>query len=207
MWATISILLAFVIVRLVNVAFTISTRKSVLVEDDEHLVAATKSGDPLVVVCGPAGSGKTRLFHALLNPNIHPTKIHTVKSLIHLEARLQSIRLVDCSSHLDSTKLLTAAQRIVLVVDSTRPVKDAATILWSLKCTPFSLLVVCTKADLPRAKNPSRLKLQLKQEMERIRKTCDSSELIVDLTEVQFLTNENLDLLREWITTGVKHCE
>jgi hypothetical protein len=73
-------------------------------------------------------------------------------------------------------------QRIVLVLDSTKSVAEAATVLYQIltdascgeqrknNTTVVPILLACHKSQLPGAKNWRRLKIQLRTELERLRK-------------------------------------
>jgi signal recognition particle receptor subunit beta len=175
-------------------------------EDDGHLVTfqSKKGGSStdereFCLLCGTTNSGKTTVFNALLlfdeQWQKHPMPI-TVTSMKALEGSIalpdgQSIRVVDFPGHLrllhGLPRMASMADRILFFLDSTKPVREAATILyllltnhriqnaWKAKSGlhndyKMPILIACTKADLPRSKNCLRIKLQLKQELERMRK-------------------------------------
>lgn len=176
-------------------------------EDDGHLVTfqSKKGGSStdereLCLLCGTTNSGKTTVFNVLMLSEEHWQKYPmpiTVTSMKALEGSIalpdgQSIRVVDFPGHLSLLhglpRVASMADRIVFFLDSTKPVREAATILylvltnhhiqnaWKVKSDAahddrkIPILIVCAKSDLPRSKNCLRIKLQLKQELERMRK-------------------------------------
>lgn len=109
------------------------------------------------------------------------------------------IRLVDypghitLSSHLPSllypttTSKTIASVRGLLVVDSTKSVSDAAMLLyntvltnspllcaWEKEDEIFHIMVVCNKADASNARNWRRIKIQLRSELDKLKKISSS---------------------------------
>ena len=146
-----------------------------------------------VILCGPSNSGKTVLFHRLCTGTGTPNQIAvpTVTS-IQMNHKLldNNICLMDYPGHpslrsqfVDLVKGISSKLRIILVLDSTKPVSDAADLLYLLlthsefkwnqsqtKKEKLSLLIACNKSDLSLAKNAKRMKIQLRTELERLRK-------------------------------------
>jgi len=109
-----------------------------------------------------------------------------------------AVRLVDypghvtLSSHLSSlltptTNHKNSTIRGLLVIDSTKSVSDAAALLyhtvltnaklldsWEKKKDNFHIMVVCSKADETKTKNWRRIKIQLKTELEKLKKISSS---------------------------------
>ena len=112
------------------------------------------------------------------------------------EAKL-AVRLIDYPGHpslrpkLDA--VIEASARVVLTLDSTRPVADGAVMLHSILTNvniasswrkaaagggfggdgKVPILVACTKSDVPKSKNWRRMKIQLRTELERLEKVGD----------------------------------
>lgn len=158
-----------------------------------------------VIFFGPSYSGKTALFYTLLS-NVNGTKErkipHTVMSLkanvSYLpehggEAENKNVRIVDYPGHITlSSQLPSLLQppskrnqtvRALLVVDSTKVVSEAASLLYNMVLTNKSLLeawekeskvlnimVLCNKMDATNAKNWRRVKIQLRTELEKLKK-------------------------------------
>mmetsp|Transcript_13562 Transcript_13562/g.13764 ORF Transcript_13562/g.13764 Transcript_13562/m.13764 type:complete len:322 (-) Transcript_13562:44-1009(-) len=135
----------------------------------------------LVVICGARGAGKTVLFHALLG-----TPCSTVTSMKAAEGMLGDIRMLDFPGHVRlRSSLRTLAEtcsRLVVVMDSSNPTSTSenANILFLLLTTKFvtskannkmEVLVVCSKSDSRLSKNTNRIKIQLRVELERMKKT------------------------------------
>jgi hypothetical protein len=143
-----------------------------------------------ILLCGPSMSGKTTLFYYLVHRgrdnNNNNTSIFTVKSIKSntgfMERSTNTWRIVDTPGNWGPDKLLQAipisqVQRILLVIDSTQPVSQAADYLYALWTamennsnadTRPQLLVACHKNKHSKAKNMRRIKLQLRSEVERL---------------------------------------
>lgn len=109
------------------------------------------------------------------------------------------VRLVDYPGHaaLQSQlpTILSMSNRVVFVLDSTKPITDAAELLYTILTDPIlrtcwsnndrkkrgggtkdennnkmPILIVCNKSNLPGSKNWRRIKIQLRTELERLRK-------------------------------------
>lgn len=100
-----------------------------------------------------------------------------------------AVRLVDYPGHPSlSTKLTSLllpdqTSRIVFAIDATKPVTDGVAILyksiftnnqvrtaWKAAGRSLSILIVCTKEDDKKAKNHKRMKIQIRNELDRLRK-------------------------------------
>lgn len=161
-------------------------------------------GDTVALI-GPSGSGKTTLFRSLccgskgdgLGDCGVPAAL-TVTSMKATAGVLQpdgassaAVRVIDYPGHpslrLKMGPVVVASARIVLALDSTRPVAEAASVLHSILTDPdvvsawvketggeissrVPVLVACAKSDAPRAKNWRRIKIQLRTELERLEK-------------------------------------
>jgi len=172
------------------------------------------SNEPIVgtvVLCGPSNAGKTVLFHALncdpllanmsndeaeallsKIPMATVTSIQAADSYIPSSSSSDKIRLLDYPGHVSLRtslpKALMDASRIVLVLDCSKPMADAADFLYLLLTNPLlpwnssnlnsnfhsnskmQVLIACHKSDLTLAKNPKRVKIQLRTELDRLRK-------------------------------------
>ena len=100
-----------------------------------------------------------------------------------------TIRVIDypghpsLSSQLTTLLLPTALSRLIFTLDATQPVADGAALLyqfilthaqvrqsWSKIHKSLVILVVCTKTDIIGSKNYKRMKIQLRNELEKLRK-------------------------------------
>mmetsp|Transcript_11217 Transcript_11217/g.16142 ORF Transcript_11217/g.16142 Transcript_11217/m.16142 type:complete len:341 (+) Transcript_11217:58-1080(+) len=173
-------------------------------EEDATIISSKPKGSTSIeefcLLCGPTNSGKTALFQALLSLDQHPQHDipQTVTSMKAWEGSFVQqkgtrVHLIDFPGHChlleELPRVASLANRVVLGLDSTKPVKEAATFLYLLltnnqiqstlksamgrygKNMKIPIMVACLKSDLPSSKTCLRIKLQLKQELERIRKT------------------------------------
>ena len=109
-----------------------------------------------------------------------------------------AVRLVDYPGHPSlSTKfasliLPNQTARVVFTIDATKPVTDGVALLyksiftnsevrdaWIKSNKTLSILIVCTKEDDKKAKNQKRMKIQIRNELDRLRKV-DSAMKGVD---------------------------
>ena len=164
-----------------------------------------------VALCGPCGAGKTRLFHTLCfsqgNPQQGgPTVVGTVMSMkasaghVYPKDRTndignagnEAVRLIDYPGHPalrpKLASVVSASSRLILTLDSTRPIAEGAAILHSILTDvdvvsgwrktlnsaaggeKIPILVACTKSDISKSKNWRRMKIQMRTELERLEK-------------------------------------
>jgi small GTP-binding protein len=144
--------------------------------------------DETVLLCGAMGSGKTTLLHRLLfekegNWELPQTVTSTIPNIGYLNNNTMGVvRIIDYpghSSQLSSTIASSEVSRMVFAIDATYPVTDAVLLLYkSILTNPkawrdnnsLQILVVCTKTDLKGSKNYKRIKIQIRNELERLRK-------------------------------------
>jgi signal recognition particle receptor subunit beta len=173
----------------------------------------SKYGDSVILI-GPSQSGKTYLFHQLMSAFVSGEKdpLRLVpSSVISLRANIEvvqsnqdsdkskgfGIRLVDYPGHVQLQNQLAPllqpgntpyTTRVLLVIDSTKAIHEAAKLIYqSLFLDPnllqawqrrhlsdeksvLQILVVCNKSEEKDAKNWRRIKLQLKAELENLHK-------------------------------------
>jgi GTPase SAR1 family protein len=171
-----SVLLGYVLYRLVSIV----GRKGEAIQDlEEEDVQedGTQRYDDSLLVCGPTLSGKTTIFYYLLGGQ----RLQTIKSsksnigyLSHKSTNVVT-RIVDtpgCWNIDKVTKTLPldnkVRQKIAVVVDSTQSVASAVDYMYPLLlANGRPIIVVCSKCNHPKAKNVRRLKLQLRNELER----------------------------------------
>ena len=216
-----SVFVGFAILRLFRVLglsnIIIGGRSLHVDEDEEYdvrVAGSTVAFDDTVALIGPCGAGKTRLFHALCysqgNPQQGgPAVVSTVTSMKASAGYIsvtdrdnnsadgnEAVRLIDYPGHPSlrpkMAPVVSASTRIVVAVDSTRPVADGAALLHSIltdsnvasgwrktlagrgTATPTAektpILVACTKSDVPKSKNWRRMKIQLRSELEKLEK-------------------------------------
>lgn len=100
--------------------------------------------------------------------------------------------------------------KIVLVLDSSKPVSDAADILYMIlthSSLPWNnnnnksnrrrmqVLIACHKSDLPLARNPKRIKIQLRTELERLRKIQKATSKEKEEDNISSSSNNNTKAL------------
>ncbi|KAL3771607.1 hypothetical protein ACHAW5_006634 [Stephanodiscus triporus] len=130
-----------------------------------------------------------------------------------------TIRIIDhpghpsLLSHLTTLLLPVATSRVVFALDATQPVTEGAALLyqyilthsqvrqsWSKAGKTLMILVVCTKSDAVGAKNHKRMKIQLRNELDKLRKVdmaiTDSSDTnITDRSKVMLpVKGKSIDL-------------
>jgi signal recognition particle receptor subunit beta len=188
-----SILLAYVAMRVVQLVASrvLGKGRAVQDHDDLHGPTALKARgtssadyDRTVVMCGPSLSGKTRLlYHICYNENVDT--VASLKANVVVESRTRYIDwpgTAKLNTEAFRSIMLQTCPRVVLVLDSTQAVAGAAdcvhqifSILHAAASSSTAerptLLVLCHKSDLPTAKNPKRMQLQLRGELERLLKS------------------------------------
>jgi len=190
--------LGFIVWKLLSLLGGGSSRGSAIQDDDDQDDATTssknksqRSFDSTLLFCGPSLAGKTSLFYKLLYPK-RPFPLGTVQSLSSNVGYKQygddetCWRYLDVPGYWGPDKLVSTVlkkeqtiQRIVLVLDSTQPVSKAADYLHALvqyqqqqaaQKSSLPILIACHKAKAPKAKNFRRIKLNLRNELERLEK-------------------------------------
>lgn len=188
-----------------------SLEESVL-SSSEMATSQDKYGDTVILI-GPSQSGKTFLFHKLLitADNMEDSVESIPQSVVSLRANVAiislanddepkgtSIRLIDYPGHVQLLSQLgsllvpaknnaSVTTRILLVIDSTKPVHEAANLIYKyifsdpnvLKAWQkrqrseeqdiLKVLAVCNRSDEKDARNWRRIKLQLKAELDHLR--------------------------------------
>ncbi|CAJ1961741.1 unnamed protein product [Cylindrotheca closterium] len=187
-----------------------STSSGSAIQDDDQDDATNPSSknksqrsfDSTLVFCGPSLAGKTSMFYKLLYPQRPFSRMGTVQSLSSNVGYKQHSdvqwRYLDVPGHWGADKLVSTVlkqqqnmvQRIVLVVDSTQPVSKAADYLYALlqyqqqqqqqASKSLTVLIACHKAKAPKAKNFRRIKLNLRNELERLEKLSSQPTKIQD---------------------------
>jgi signal recognition particle receptor subunit beta len=206
-----------------------SRRKAIVRDDDddeEHYL--TRQYDETVLLCGPTMAGKTSIFYHL----VHSTNNRTVKSLksnigyvvVDQESapKMKTLRLWDAPGRWGTQKLLDTADiktmdRIVLVLDSTQHAAKVADYLYAILTKTADLkvpiLVACHKSKSQKAKNPRRIKLQLRTELERLDSLKGGTEGIdwdqVLKEKVSFCSSSStpveLGIVETFVRGGVLH--
>ena len=170
------------------------------IQDDQDDETTSKSKtlrayDSTLLLCGPSLAGKTSLFYKLLYPN-RAFSLGTVQSLSsnvgYKQHGGETWRYLDIPGHWGADKMVSSVlqkeeiQRIVLVLDSTQPIAKAADYLYALmqfqkqKNKSLTVMIACHKAKAPKAKNFRRIKLNLRNELERLEKLSSQPTNIQD---------------------------
>lgn len=168
-------------------------------EDELKEKTALQKFDATVLLVGPPGSGKTRLFYQLCFQEPDVPTVQSINANVGVRPATaehpEAIRYMDWPGHagvsLDDEILLPILQgtgrskpaRCVLVLDVTQSVTEAASVLFQLllcyhqmKGKNATILVACHKSDLPKGKNPKRVRLQIRSELERLLATTTDKE-------------------------------
>jgi small GTP-binding protein len=160
-------------------------------------------GRDAAVLVGAMGSGKTALLHRLAYGDRIMSTVTSVKvgeETVRKELvsdiedddddddESDECSVIDYPGHPRLRATLPAALKrakiIVCVVDSSKGVAEAADVLYAVltdkdlvKSTLYAevrIIVVCNKSDLPLAKSSTRVKTQLTNELEKMRRTSNS---------------------------------
>jgi len=227
-----TLLVALLVWKLVSMVLGQSSSAGGAIQDDQEDDAIVEyddvTYDGTALLCGPPLTGKTSLFYTLVYPTT--PALHTVSSIkpntgfvTHKDER--TWRYLDTPGHWSPQKLvstvLTASNtsrvdRIVLVLDATQPVSKAVDYLYEiLKSKPSSsippILLACHKSKAPKAKNVRRIKLQVRNELERLGKLDTTAADGVDWddvlsTQVGFTSTSvnplSLEELNAYLETG-----
>jgi len=155
-----------------------------------------------VILFGPCGAGKSLLFHKLTSSS-SKEMVQTVMSLKANVMIQNNCRLVDYPGHaILSSKLpslflkgkgaTSTSTRAIFVVDSTKSLSEAGSVLYSLLTNQdvvegwnnnthdekLNIVIACNKSDISTAKNWRRIKIQLKNEVDKLKKisgSCDNN--------------------------------
>jgi len=141
-----------------------------------------------VIIFGPCGAGKSLLFHKLKNKS--HDHISTVMSLQANVSVENGLRIVDYPGHITLSNQLPSlflnnkntSTRAILVVDSTKSLAEAGSMLYQLLTNKdvvqgwndadegLKIVVCCNKSDISSAKNWRRVKIQLRSELDKLKK-------------------------------------
>ena len=187
-------------------------------ESSEHHVRYNDT----VIICGAVGSGKTALLQRLLFSNTHGkwelpmTVTSIVANAAYLTASSSSgkrgvVRIIDYPGHPSLASQFTSllvpsdVSRLVFTIDTTQPVTEAVTMLYSsILVNPtvrsnwtnqqLDILVTCTKTDCKGSKNYKRIKIQIRNELERLRKIDSAVGGSYNENGEWILKGKNIDL-------------
>lgn len=154
---------------------------------------SSRNKDIDVLFLGPTGGGKTVLTHLICDGEI-PDTITSMKPATHSfsAGKSRPTTVVDFPGHprlrSQLSDSLRRTKKIIFVIDSSKvqtQIRDTAEFLYDLFTNPAMdngppLLIACNKSDIPGARPPARVKLALQQEIEKIRKTRQSLEVVGD---------------------------
>lgn len=226
-----SLLVAYFLYQAIRLV-TFGSRKAIVDDEEEQLrtLLQEQSFSNTVLLLGPSQAGKTRLFYQLchgmenaktcisLRPNVGFVKQHNA-----------STRFMDYPGHLSlsalpSDVLQSSDARILFLLDATQPVRGGEVFLQLLKqyassSTKPSILVMCHQSDKAGCKNPKRLRLSLRTEVERLLKISDDDDskkigitpgeplVLEDLADLAFVatsvvTGVGMDTVKAFVEEG-----
>ena len=183
--------LALFLVKFLNQRISGSGR-AIVEEDEDNVLSETamkgEHFDVTVLLCGPPGGGKTRLFYDLCTGNKNLPTLSSIKANVGISAMnrergdTDTVRYLDWPGHapLNDSALDTVWKapaenvRLLLILDVTQPVAAAADTLYHIwdgaikSKHPRKVVIACHKQDIPKAKNWKRVKIQMRTELERI---------------------------------------
>ena len=152
-----------------------------------------------VVICGASHSGKTTLLYLLCSDGPIPMTVTSLVANVGYISSDDSIggpaedatllRLIDYPGHPSLSSQLSGllnsenTARVIFTIDSSQSVTDGAALLyqriltnlearqsWLARGFKMHVLVVCTKSDVKGSKNYKRMKIQIRNELDRLRK-------------------------------------
>ena len=161
----------------------------------------SKNKDAILFI-GPCGAGKTALSYKVCY-DCFPDTTTSIKAGKYILSRgnSKSVPVIDFPGHpklrSQVNEYLSRARRIVFVVDASKiqtQAREAAEFLYDLFTNPLlengpPMLIACNKSDIPGSRPPPRVKLAIQQELDKIKKTRQSMEIVGD--------NESVSLGRE----------
>ena len=182
---------------------------------DQSRGANTIKFDATVIIFGAMNSGKTALLHRLMCNDKRECPITVSSTIVNVcylaagDTNNNIVRIIDYPGHpalrSQFTQLLhpTSTSRLIFTIDSTQPVTESVSMLYqSILIHPtvrqqyregkLNILITCTKTDLKGAKNYKRVKIQIRNELERLRK-LDSVVNNKDENDLS-LKGKNIDL-------------
>ncbi|CAB9524146.1 signal recognition particle receptor subunit beta [Seminavis robusta] len=192
-----SLLVCVVLVPLLQSLVGTTTGSTSKAYDDEEddlkdmAMTAEDYGDT-VILCGPMWAGKTRILYHLCHSKASMPTVMSLRANAALlptstkeEDNQKPLRVLDYPGHSGLQdelfrELIQSSQqnslRLILVVDSTQPLTTAADFLYDLlqyahdnaSSKPWPILVACHKSDLSSSKNPRRIKISLRTELEKL---------------------------------------
>lgn len=181
-----TLLLGFLVLQFLKVLSSFSRGGMAIAQDEDDIAAAQLSADDYgdsVILCGPMWAGKTRIFYHLCQGDAHVSTVMSLRVNAELlPTKAKSLRVLDYPGHsglqdslfVELLQSSSSQSRIVLVVDSTQTLGNAADCLYDLlqqakdMSTQFDVFVACHKTDLSSSKNPRRIKIMLRTELEKL---------------------------------------
>lgn len=213
-----SLLLCFLVRQLMKALAHVSGGGEAIANDDVDPMTAFNKAEEFrdtVILCGPIWAGKTRIFYHLCHRDANLPTVMSLRAnaaTMPLESRDngKTIRVLDYPGHsgLQDALFLEIIKekpvRFVLVVDSTQALAPAADCLFDLlqhakdTDSKYDIFVACHKSDLSTSKNPRRIKISIRTELEKlieVRSTKSATKEGNAIASLQWWTEgEALDL-------------
>lgn len=191
-----TLLLSFMVLQLMKALSGVSRGGKAIADDDDeaglaalHQAAAEEFGDT-VILCGPMWAGKTRIFYQLAHGDGSLPTVMSLRANAALvpndstsgSSSTKALRVLDYPGHsglqdqLFVEMLQVNPVRVALIVDSTQSMTTAADFLYDLlqhakdlgSSSKLNVFVACHKSDLSSSKNPRRIKISLRTELEKL---------------------------------------
>lgn len=183
-----SLLLSFLVFQVMKALANVSEGGKAIANDNEdHLTEMNKTEKfrDTVVLCGPMRAGKTRIFYHLCHrdanlPTVMSLRANAATMPLETRDNGKAIRVLDYPGHsgMQDALFLEMIQakpvRYVLVLDSTQALAPAADCLFALlqlaqdTNNKYDIFVACHKSDLSTSKNPRRIKISMRTELEKL---------------------------------------
>jgi len=213
-----SLLLSFLVLQLVRAFSGISRTGKAIADDDDSndAVAILEQYGDTVILCGPMFAGKTRIFYMMAHRDANLPTVMSLRAnaaLLHSSSDkddTEPLRILDYPGHsgLQDSLFVDMLQadpvRVALIVDATQSMATAADFLYDLlqhakdqgfgkdsSKNKLKVFVACHKSDLSSSKNPRRIKISLRTELEKLLKVRSTEAATAESEGTTITTNQS----------------